>query len=1061
LADIQATNILSQGLPRHVFNILNQTRIGKEIWDNMELLMKGSGKSFQQKKEKLFDEYEQFRAIGNESIHGYFVRFHKLINDMKITQLDIPAHQMNTKFVNSLPLYWAKYVTNVKNNKDISATTYVELYTYLKSYEPHALKTLKKQEQSSSIVDPLAYLASITYHLTPTQPTNLPPSTSSLTLPPQLAAQPSNDAMLATMNQIVNLLSGFQKQFTLTNNQLRTSSNSRSHATVHDGHIVTKTVQRKASGNVGNTGTRGTQSYGQVTDNKGKLVICYNCREEGYVSRQCKVKKRVKDSQYFKDKMLLMEAKEKGVVLDAEAEAFLADVECTAPYDQPLAITTINIFEVSHEDAYDFDVDKGPHAASAFMANLSSTSRINCATTSHVNEVHTNDNQIFDNVNHLLAHVMHQEEHQDSDVESDIDDNTISYHQYQLDSEVQDVPTKVSFVSPGEISMITILDDLRNQLDRHLKVNQEQSMVNDSLRAELARFKLELQTLERNKAKIAQPTFYDGHALLKPTNTSVRVHDSEESLVQSHFVPQNELSREQVYWLPAEELATQKSNPPKPVTPFVHTRSAPSKVRTQLLKIKDCFPAFETIIKRKTTPTFHEQGECRFVHTKKAFTEQVIPFDEHVKELVQRLDENIVKEVTEFMRIFDELDKEYEQCVLEKNKLQIEKKNLLIQNECLITDCIAKDICSIVLASDRDMPPSEEPSSNYKKHIDLQIKFRSYKECLKNQTIGNNSHSPTVNAVFKINQLKEQLQGKDDTIRKLHTQINSMSMLNVEPTVGSFDKQALETELTQLKDAITSVRIQNDGFKVENVNLKRRYQELSTSNSHSCDTLTRKITALTIENAKLKSEMLSKMHSKPIVPEKPKVLAPRMYAIRVKPATRASKPMSKSATRNHSTLLAKREKARRVEDHHRNLNKQNHIDSRLNVKRTGFVSKSNTVCNACNKSLFFANHDNCVVRNLKSVNVKTLTAKHNVKTTKKVWKAKVVTVRSQWKPIGRRFTLYDKYPLTKIVEPIVEPLELTPCVSSNSKVTMISRFADYKLSNRKAGSKGIYGIFEC
>nr|GEZ66627.1 hypothetical protein [Tanacetum cinerariifolium] len=68
--------------------------------------------------------------------------------------------------------------------------------------------------------------------------------------------------------------------------------------------------------------------------------------------------------------------------------------------------------------------------------------------------------------------------------------------------------------------------------------------------------------------------------------------------------------------------------------------------------------------------------------------------------------------------------------------------------------------------------------------------------------------------------------------------------------------------------------IQNDGFKVENANLKRRYQELSTSNSHSRDMLTRKLTALIAENAKLKSESLSKMHSEPIVPEKPKVLAP-------------------------------------------------------------------------------------------------------------------------------------------------------------------------------------------
>ncbi|GKF51983.1 hypothetical protein Tco_0148450, partial [Tanacetum coccineum] len=69
---------------------------------------------------------------------------------------------------------------------------------------------------------------------------------------------------------------------------------------------------------------------------------------------------------------------------------------------------------------------------------------------------------------------MHQEEHLDSDVESDIDDNTIPYYQYQLDSEVQDVPTEVSSAPPSEISMITILDDLRTQLDGHLKVNQEQ-----------------------------------------------------------------------------------------------------------------------------------------------------------------------------------------------------------------------------------------------------------------------------------------------------------------------------------------------------------------------------------------------------------------------------------------------------------------------------------------------------------------------------------------------------------------------------------------------------------
>ena len=163
------------------------------------------------------------------------------------------------------------------------------------------MKTLKKQEQSSIIVDPLAYLAKTTHHQTPTQTIAPPqpqytPSTSYNSPTPQ-TARSTDDAMMATMNQIVNLLSGFQKQFPPTNNQLRTSSNSRSHATVLDGQIVTENVQRRAPGNVGNGRNQGTQNYGQMRDRQGKLIICYNCRGEGHVSRQCKEQKRARDSQ--------------------------------------------------------------------------------------------------------------------------------------------------------------------------------------------------------------------------------------------------------------------------------------------------------------------------------------------------------------------------------------------------------------------------------------------------------------------------------------------------------------------------------------------------------------------------------------------------------------------------------------------------------------------------------------------------------------------------------------------------------------------------------------------
>ncbi|GJS72928.1 hypothetical protein Tco_0705769 [Tanacetum coccineum] len=547
------------------------------------------------------------------------------------------------------------------------------------------------------------------------------------------------------------------------------------------------------------------------------------------------------------------------------------------------------------------------------------------------------------------------------------------------------------------------------------------------------------------------------------------------------FVPQKELSGDQVYWLSANEIAIKLVNQP-------HLLLLRSK---RDLQVK-FWPVFKKLM-------------LFFLNLK----------------------------VKEYEQIFDELEAEYEQCVLDNKNLTIEKKNLLIRNDGLIADCLEKDICSIVLTSDIVVPPSsnclcedlrsacdrehtkvleleaevlkqqkmviesEKRNSHLQKtHIDLQLKFQNYKQCI--------DTSSASNAIFEINKLRDQLQGKDTTIRNLDAQINIMKVLNVGSTEGSCDQQALETDRIQLKDTITSLRIQLDGLKVENVSLKRRYDELSKANTHSRTAYTEKINALTAEIAKLKTELSGKKSGGSTASEKPKVLASGMYtksskyipppkranwvkptplpkkkqvtfqepprtsnrptqkppvqqnkkpnvpvnlSTRTKPATESRKPMPKSHTRNHRILPSKSVNARRAADHNRKLN--------------------------------FVDHNQFVIRSLKSVNTKTPHAKHSVNHTKKVWKAtrnhnvnttktawrptgKIVgSVKPQWKPTGRHFALYDNCPLTRIMEPIVEPLELTPSVSSSSKVTMISRFPDCKLSDRKAGSKGISGIFEC
>ncbi|GJS31703.1 hypothetical protein Tco_0492323 [Tanacetum coccineum] len=141
------------------------------------------------------------------------------------------------------------------------------------------------------------------------------------------------------------------------------------------------------------------------------------------------------------------------------------------------------------------------------------------------------------------------------------------------------------------------------------------------------------------------------------------------------------------------------------------------------------------------------------------------------------------------------------------------------------------------------------------------------------------------------------------------------------------------------------------------------------ANTHSRTAYTEKLSAFTAENTKLKAQVTGTTSSGPSTSETPKVLAPGMYNLGVKPTSGASKTVPKRAPRNHSSLPIKSANARRVEAHHRTLNKKNRVDSNLLVKHSVSVSNLNNVCGACNKSLVFANHTDCLVMCDGSVNV--------------------------------------------------------------------------------------------
>ncbi|GJW18147.1 hypothetical protein Tco_0025583 [Tanacetum coccineum] len=596
--------------------------------------------------------------------------------------------------------------------------------------------------------------------------------------------------------------------------------------------------------------------------------------------------------------------------------------------------------------------------------------------------------QTYDN--HLqVSQEIHGGEQLDSDVDSVIDDhdNTIPYHQYQLNNEVESVPTDVSSVVPGGISVITILDDLSE------KLKADNNALEESYLEELVWLRNTNKDLHKSalghrnpmylkSAQLCRPTLYLGDVIVDPVHTPFRVYDSEETLVQAEvsrtnlydtFVPQKQLSSEQVYWLPANEVASYNCNQSKPITTFVRTR--PAKTESVSKDIGFVVLTSDIVVPMSVEP----RSNC-------------------VKEHSRNL----------------ELEAE----ILKMKQLLVEKEKR----------------CSFIET----------------KYQELELKFQKYKECFENPQVCNNSSSPELNVFFEINKLKDQIQGKDELIRKLKAQIGNMKEVSADSNLSTLEFQALETKNTQLKEELTAVRIKNDSLRDENVSIKKRYQDLYQS----------------------KAESNSNVSSRAAVPEKPKVLAPGLYAMTpkyippqkrnnreantplprketvslvkqtnvcvnlstgIKSVTEASKSKSKCETKTHRNLPARSENVKRVDNPLRSLNKRNRVDSSLSVKRTGFISKSVSVCKTCNECLVFGNHNKCGVKNLNSVNAKNPKVKNDA-IVKQVWKATgkiFASVGSKWKPTGRKFTLGNTCPLTRITKPEVVPLEKSGSVSTS------------------------------
>nr|GEV37874.1 putative reverse transcriptase, RNA-dependent DNA polymerase, Gag-polypeptide of LTR copia-type [Tanacetum cinerariifolium] len=168
--------------------------------------------------------------------------------------------------------------------------------------------------------------------------------------------------------------------------------------------------------------------------------------------------------------MLLMQAQENRVALDAEQLLFLAggpdnafDNDVDEQPIQDLALNVDNVFQAEDCDVFDSDVDEAPTAQTMFMANLSSADPITDeAEPSYdsdiLSEVQDHDQYLDDNCAYQEEHVMHDSVQLDHVVDLHVDHTSISnmipYDQYVKDNDVSVVHSNASSVLNDTFMMI-------------------------------------------------------------------------------------------------------------------------------------------------------------------------------------------------------------------------------------------------------------------------------------------------------------------------------------------------------------------------------------------------------------------------------------------------------------------------------------------------------------------------------------------------------------------------------------------------------------------------------
>ncbi|GJU72145.1 hypothetical protein Tco_1263550 [Tanacetum coccineum] len=242
-AEKEAIFLLLTGIRDEIYSTVDACNTANEVWIAIERLQQGESLNVQDVKTNLLWEFRKFTSRDGKSMESYYSQFYKLMNELTRNNLQVTTMQVNVQFLQQLQPEWSRFMTVVKQSNT--------LFDILKQYQNEVNDI--RAERIAKSANPLALLAaaqpySDNYYQAPKpQRTN---ATSSSTRPSsstrhkgkkiaklvtplsESVSEEDSDPEQAQRDKdmqknLALLAKYFKKLYKPTNNNLRTSSNSR------------------------------------------------------------------------------------------------------------------------------------------------------------------------------------------------------------------------------------------------------------------------------------------------------------------------------------------------------------------------------------------------------------------------------------------------------------------------------------------------------------------------------------------------------------------------------------------------------------------------------------------------------------------------------------------------------------------------------------------------------------------------------------------------------------------------------------------------------------------